>query len=277
MSKCCGRAFRADIDKLVHRRSRYINCSLLFALCSLLCACSKQDPVLPGQRLAVFDAKGIMVENKPAPVSQLELPPVAPFAEPIDYEQDSDNTVWRKKPDGGREKIFSGMATAARVEGVRQPTVAGGSVYAGLSTGEVVKINARDKSLAWVADVYKASAMTGGTGFMDIVAPIVVDSGAVYVGGMGDAFCKLNDKTGAKKWCLPLSVDVPFVITGGTVFVVSADNYLYAVDAKDGAAYWRATVRKHSAPVLSRNKDERFIISVGREKFDAEDGKLIGK
>ena len=51
----------------------------------------------------------------------------------------------------------------------------------------------------WIADVYSASNMTGGASIVDIVAPIVPYNRAVYAGGLGDAFCKINaNMTGSR-------------------------------------------------------------------------------
>ena len=45
---------------------------------------------------------------------------------------------------------------------------------------------------------------------VDIVAPIVPYGKYVYVGGLGDAFCRVSSTSGIKTWCLNIGVGVPF-------------------------------------------------------------------
>jgi outer membrane protein assembly factor BamB len=112
--------------------------------------------------------------------------------------------------------------------------------------------------------------MTGGASVVDIVSPIVIRGANVYVGGLGDAFCKINATTGTKKWCAGIGTAEPFIIAGDVIFVVATDNRLYALRDNDGAAYWTAELKKQAAP-----KYENEIITVGREKFNAITGETI--
>lgn len=236
----------------------------LFA-CSVfaLAACAKHDPILPGERTAVFDAAEINVLNTEIP----NLPDVAVSASGDDcpYTQDSSNVIWR-----GDKKIFSGFPTSNSVKNTAHPVCDGKFVYAGLTTGELVKINGTNRQIQWIADIYRASNMTGGASVLDIVAPIVVTKNGVYAGGIGDAFCRINPTNGAKKWCVNIGVAQPFVITDTVAFVVATDGNLYAIRTDDGAVYWRTAVDKQTAPEYA---DKR--VTVGRQTFDAATGREI--
>lgn len=236
----------------------------LFA-CSVfaLAACAKHDPILPGERTAVFDAAEINVLNTEIP--NLPDAPVRAADEDCPYTQDSSNVVWR-----GDKKIFSGFPTNNSVKNTARPVCDGKFVYAGLTTGELVKINGATRQIQWIADIYRASNMTGGASVLDIVAPIVVTKNGVYAGGIGDAFCRINPASGAKKWCANIGVAVPFVITDAAAFVVATDGNLYAVRTDDGAVYWRASVDTQSAPKYANKR-----VSVGRQTFDAATGKQL--
>lgn len=227
-----------------------------------LVACDKHDPILSGTRLSVFDTDAPRVLN-----TEIKNLPVAVQNAKNDckYEQRSDNTIW----DGNR-KIFSGFATNNFVAGTRTPVCAGGFVYAGLSTGELVKINPKNRQVLWVADVYRQSNMMGGASVLDIIAPAVVRGGYVYAGGLGRAFCKISDTDGAAKWCIDIGVEHPFIIAGDVAFVVDTDNNLNAVRLRDGALYWRTAVKKPRAPEYSDK-----TIRVGNETFDATTGTAI--
>ncbi len=225
-------------------------------------ACSKHDPILPGTRSAVFSSNRVNVLN--SEITNLSAP-IATVVTDCPYRQDSDNIIW----DGDR-KIFSGFSTPNSVQSNQKPVCAGKFVYAGLTTGELIKVNPKTRAIAWIADVYRPSNLTGGASVVDITAPIVVSTDAVYVGGLGDAFCKINASTGAKKWCADVGVGLPFIVTDSASFVVSTDGNLYAFRNSDGAAYWTAPVKKQSAPKYADG-----VIQVGREKFDAQTGKAL--
>jgi len=234
----------------------------LTSLVALIAGCAKHDPILPGVRTPIFDTPnatvlGITIENLPVTaveMSQNDCP----------YRQNSSNTIW-----DGERKIFTGFPTTNSVHANTSPVCAGKYVIAGLTTGELVRVNPKNRQISWIADIYSQTNMTGGASVLDIVAPIIVDGTSVYAGGMGDAFCRVNINTGTKKWCTPISVTRPFIVTEPASFVIGADNALYAVRNTDGAIYWRTD------DVRGDIKYSNGIITVGRKKIDAATGKFI--
>ena len=115
--------------------------------------------------------------------------------------------------------------------------------------------------------------MTGGAAVLDIIAPIVINGNDIYVGGLGDAYCRINKSNGNKKWCTGIGVGLPFVITENVSFVLSTNKTLYAINNKDGSIHWDVNdIREQIAPVYNDG-----IISVGSQKFNATNGKLINK
>lgn len=240
---------------------------ILFLVAVLLTvsACDKHDPILPGVRSSIFATDSVNMLNTPVPNAPENI--VAVENDDCPYVQRSDNTIW-----DGERKIFSGFATNNYVSGTRTPVCKNGFVYAGLSTGELVKVNPRNRQIAWMADVYKPSNMTGGASVLDIIAPPQIYKNYVYVGGLGGAFCKISDSTGNSAWCADISTDHPFIITGDTIYLVDTDKRLTALRMRDGAVYWRRSVKKSYAP---QYQDKTVI--VGSERFDAETGSLIGK
>lgn len=229
----------------------------------ILAGCAEHDPILPGVRTPIFDTGNIdvldtTIENLPENID-------APKQDECPYTQDSSNVI----RDGDR-KIFSGFPTSNSVASTQKPVCANGYVYAGLTTGEVVKIAPNSRRVIWIADVFRRSNMTGGASIVDIIAPLVIHNGAVYAGGLGDAFCRINATSGQKKWCVDIGVGVPFIVTDNAAFIVATDGNLYAVRTSDGAVYWRTAVRDVVAPVY---KDKTIV--VGKEKFNAVNGEKI--
>lgn len=236
-----------------------------FALSCLMVigACSKHDPILPGDRSAIFNTQSVKVLN--TEIENLPENIETPTTVKCPYRQDSSNIIR-----DGERKIFSGFSTPNSVQSNQQPVCDGKYLYAGLTTGELVKINPKTRVIAWIADIYRPSNLTGGASVVDITAPIVVRGASVYAGGLGDAYCKINATSGVKKWCADIGVGLPFIVADDVSFVVSTDGNLYAIRNSDGAAYWRTAVKKQTAPEY---KDG--VITVGREKFDARTGKII--
>ena len=225
--------------------------------------CSKKDPILPGERHDIFGVSDVVVTNKNVPVLSESVKNIY-GNEVCDYTQDATNTIWL-----GDKKIYKGIATDNCVKSNQKPICVDDFIYTGLSTGEVIKINTRNKQVAWISDVYKETNWTGGSLVVDIVARIGVDKNFVYAGGLGDAFCKLKTSNGDKVWCVEISVPVDFILVDDFAFVVGADNNLYAINVNDGSVYWKTKVRRQKSPQYDGNS-----IIVGREKIDYTNGKI---
>ena len=165
-----------------------------------LVACDKHDPILPGVRSNIFNIDSLRVLNEP--IKNLPDNISDDTTDDCPYVKKSDNTIWN-----GTDKIYSGFATNNFVDSDSGILCHGGFVYAGLSTGELVKVNPKNHKVAWITDVYRTSNMTGGASILDIVTPARVYGNYVYAGGLGGAFCKISDKTGVNQWCIDIGVE----------------------------------------------------------------------
>lgn len=228
-----------------------------------LVACDKHDPILPGVRNAIFLENKLNILN----VDINNLPDNIPEqqASYCPYTQTQTNVIL-----DGDKKIFSGFPTPNTVACDHKPVCGGKYVYAGLTTGTVVKINPQTRGIVWTADVYKSSNLTGGASVVDIVSPIVLNDKYVYVAGLGDAFCKLDSDTGNKKWCIEIGSSQPLIVLNNVSYIVGTDDNLYAIRNSDGAVYWASPVKQNTAPEY---EDKQII--VGAQVFDAESGSII--
>lgn len=234
----------------------------VFLLCSVaIVSCSKRDPILPGERVDIFDSYEVNVRNQELPELSANTTSISGDKD-CDYRQDAQNVIW-----SGDKKIWSGFSTNNAVKSEQSPICEGQFIYTGLSTGEVVKINTNSKKLVWSTDVYRANNLTGGASVVDIVAHIGVDGKFVYAGGLGDAFCKLNAYNGNKVWCVNISVPVDFIMVDNFIFVVGTDNKLYAINKQNGDVYWKTEIKKQVVPKY----DGKNII-VGRQKINYKNG-----
>ncbi len=240
------------------RKITAIFCGLL-----ALTACDKHDPVLPGVRTPIFDTNQVDVINKS--ITDIPSEEIVINNSQCPYTQDSSNVIW----DGNR-KIFSGFATNNTVQAQMRPVCSGNYIYAGLTTGEVIKINPKNRKIVWITDVYRPSNLTGGAAMVDIIAPIVPVKNWVFAGGLGNAFCKINATDGTKKWCLDIGVANPFAVTEKYTFVVGTDDFLYAIENNNGDVFWRTKVEVPQKPNYENGQ-----IFVGDEVFDVKNGKKI--
>lgn len=226
-----------------------------------LAACGEKDPILPGHRTAIF------AQNQINFIDSVNENPGVEISTDNDcpYTQDAENVVWR-----GDKKIFSGFPTSNSVKSTQKPICSGKFIYVGLTTGELVKINPSSRDIAWIADIYRPSNMTGGASVLDIIAPIVLDNDWIYVGGLGDALCRVSAATGAKKWCATIGTAHRFIVTNTSVFVMATDGNLYALRASDGAAYWRTPIKKPGTPTY-----DGAAITIGNVRIDAKSGHVM--
>ena len=225
-------------------------------------ACSKRDPILPGERADIFDSYEINVKDQEVPDLSPEVTNIS-GDENCEYRQDAQNVIWLAD-----KKIWTGFATNNAVKSEQSPICDGNFIYTGLSTGEIVKINTKTKKTVWTTDVYRVNNLTGGASVVDIVAHVGVNGKHVYAGGLGDAFCKLNANNGNKVWCLNISVPVDFIMVDDFIFVVGTDDNLYAINKLNGDVYWKAEVKKQVKP-----KYDGKNIVVGRQKINYKNGK----
>ena len=231
-------------------------------LCALvIVGCSKRDPILPGTRHDIFANTEIKVLNQEIPQLSAEQKNISGDI-PCDYTQDISNTIWN-----GDEKVFAGFATNNAVKSNQSPVCSGKFIYTGLSTGEAIKVNPKTRQTIWTTDVYKERNLTGAAAVVDIIAHIGIDKNFVYVGGLGDAFCKLKSDNGNKVWCVDISIPVDFIIVDNFAFVVGADNNLYAINTDNGSVYWKASIKRQKQP-----KYDGKYIRVGRERINYING-----
>jgi len=238
--------------------------TLLLCGVLLLSGCDKHDPILPGVRTAIFDSgTNQTILNMDVP----DLPDSVTTKNTTEcnYTIDNTNTI----RDGDR-KIFIGFPAPNSMDIKTHPICDSGYVYAGLNTGNVVKVAPSTRRVVWMTDVYSESNMMGGASTVDIVSPLVINGTWLYVGGMGDAFCKINTVDGAKKWCTPIGTRYPFIVLKTVAYVVGLDNALYAIRLSDGAIYWRTDIEK-GGKIKYDNKQ----IILRDQKFDAVTGKEL--
>lgn len=158
--------------------------------------------------------------------------------------------------------------TGGRV--ISSPAVAGGLVVVGSADGSLYGINRSDGTQRWKFDT-KGPVMS---------SPAIAD-GLVYVSSVDGNIYAVDSATGTQRWvfttkgerrftapgihgALPSTERMPDpfdvflsspTVAGGTVYIGSGDQHVYALDARTGARKWAFATGDvvHAAPALANN------------------------
>jgi eukaryotic-like serine/threonine-protein kinase len=153
--------------------------------------------------------------------------------------------------------------------------IAGGAVYVGSQTADLISIELETGKLRWKYHVQEG---------IEESSPAVRD-GMVCVGDLGGTLHAVNAADGKGLWKLQTGAEVKSspVIVGDRLLVGSYDGNLYCVTARTGAVIWkyRTTNYVHCTPAVSEGLtfiascDEMFRairISDGKEMFQVPTG-----
>ncbi len=109
--------------------------------------------------------------------------------------------------------------------------IADGTVYVGVSTGDLIAVDLSSGKLKWK---YKTKDMV-------LESSPAVGSGLVFVGDQAGVFHAVNASTGKGVWSYPTGAEIKCspVIVGDKVLIGSYDGYLYCFQMRDGKTVWR--------------------------------------
>ncbi len=228
-----------------------------------LSGCDKSDPILPGDRTSIFENEELQFSDKK--ITDLPANSIKNENNNCNFTLDNKNNIWR-----GKTKIHSGFATNDFVDTIKKPICDNGYVFAGLTTGDLIKINPITKKTVWSAQIYSDSNITGGASILDIVAPIVILDKYVYVAGLGNAICKISTSSGNKIWCNPISISDEFIVTKNVTFAKDINNTLYAINNANGKIHW----------MIDTDSDDKisysdYKIMIDGDEYDAYTGSQL--
>jgi outer membrane protein assembly factor BamB len=167
------------------------------------------------------------------------------------------------------------------------PAVADGFVVAGFSSGDIAAVRVDTGAFVWNDTVASAYAQTSLVDLATVNAAPVVDQGRVFAIGDNGVFVCDDLRSGRRLWERDVSgAQMPW-LAGGSLFVVTEEQALAALDARDGQPYWvRALERYHNpakqtgpvrwaGPLLAGGR--LFVVSSDRQfaAFQPGNGALI--
>lgn len=211
------------------------------ALAMTVGACSSDKDIPQGKRISVLEQAASV------------RPDVANGAELVKISVAETNAKWWQN-DNNAQHIIPHVNTGAKFEKqwsssfgkgrskreilLAKPLISAGVVYALDAEGMLSAYNIKDGENIWRMELLPENSNISDTALKG--AGLAMDGDVIYVTTGFGAVVAVKAKDGTKVW--ENSLKTPFriapVIAAGKVFVQSADNRFFALDAKNGEILW---------------------------------------
>lgn len=132
----------------------------------------------------------------------------------------------------------AGIPEDAGIYGAASPAVAGDTVIAALSSGELLALRVENGNQTWQDTLSRTRRLTPLATLADIDGNPVIDRGRVYAVGHVGRMVAIDIRSGERVWENNVAgLHTPW-LAGDYLFAVSVDNELVAVNAADGRIRW---------------------------------------
>ncbi len=182
---------------------------------------------------------------------------------------------------------FRRYAESAGVLGSPSPAVSGNYVVAPYSSGEIIAFNTETGKPAWADSFSRTQRMSPIAKLSTISGRPVIDRGFVYAISHSGRMGAVNLKSGERVWARNIGGTQTPWVAGNTVFVVSLDGKLYALDRTNGKMRWQLNLNK--AEKAKPEKKKGFfrkkkkaaviwngpVLAGGRLLLVSSDGRLV--
>ncbi len=168
------------------------------------------------------------------------------------------------------------------------PAVSEGFVVAGFGSGDLIAIRADSGALAWSDSLAGARGQTSLVDLSAVNAAPVVANGRVYAIADGGQFVCDDLRSGRRLWEREVGGSQTPWLAGNSLFIVTQEQALAALDARDGQPFWVDELERYHntkdqsgpvhwvGPVLAGNQ---LIVASSDNQvagFRPANGKLIG-
>ncbi|MCU1267512.1 MAG: hypothetical protein JWM21_3830 [Acidobacteria bacterium] len=215
-----------------------------------------------------FDGNDLTFELIPGPLPTQAVtpPPAGPIATPA-WTFKTGDAIWSSPALAGNTVYFGsndGFVYALNAKTGKQvwqfktdgrvmsrPTLDGAYLYALSDDGYLYKLEQRAAKLVWKFDTH------GGAVARDLPSPksqtydyltsaATVSGGIVYIGSADKRLYAVDVETGQEKWHFETQGMVRSIpaVAGGLVFIGSYDHNVYALEARTGALRWKYDTRR---------------------------------
>ena len=133
------------------------------------------------------------------------------------------------------------------------PAYAGGLVVAGFGSGDLVAVRAATGTVVWTDSLAAASGRTSLADLSAITGLPVIDGERVNAMGLGGLLVTLDLRSGRRLWEREVASSQGPWVAGPWMFLVTADQTIAALDARDGRVSWLADLPRYENPQKQRN------------------------
>ena len=149
------------------------------------------------------------------------------------------NQVYALDAQTGEEVwTFESFEEPARVIASAAPAVQGESIVVPFSSGEIVSLNLSNGRVNWQAVISRTSRLNALSVLGDIAGSPVADRGAVFSVSQSGQMVGIDLRTGAVAWEQPVGGSNTPWVAGETIFVLSNQGTLSALNRIDGRVRW---------------------------------------
>lgn len=144
---------------------------------------------------------------------------------------------------------YTGISEATGLLGAASPAANGDIVVPVFSSGEVTALRIENGSVAWSDNLANVRRYGGGLeSLSDIKAMPVLDNGLIISISFGGKIAAIDERTGTRVWQREISGSQTPWIAGNTLYVLSSDNQLIALNTVNGTILWIEELERFEDP-----------------------------
>lgn len=156
-----------------------------------------------------------------------------------------DNQLYAMAADDGRVLwTYQGLVESAGILASASPAVAGDTVVAPFTSGELVALRVENGRTAWMDTLIKSSHLTPISELNDIAGRPVIDRGRVFAISHSGNIVSIDLRTGERIWTRNIAgVQTPWV-AGDFIYLITLEGEVTALSRRDGRVRWVTQLRK---------------------------------
>ena len=134
---------------------------------------------------------------------------------------------------------------SAGILGSASPAVAGDTVVAPFTSGELVALRVENGRTAWTDTLIKSSHLTPISELNDIAGRPVIDRGRVFAISHSGNIVSIDLRTGERIWTRNIAgVQTPW-IAGDFIYLITLEGEITALSRRDGRVRWVTQLRRY--------------------------------
>lgn len=143
---------------------------------------------------------------------------------------------------------FTGLEEGAGLLGAASPAVAGSTVVAAFTSGEIVALLADNGQILWEDSLAGVRRLEQSASIAQIRGHPVMDDGLVVAISNSNLMAAIDQRRGLPLWEAPVGgIQTPWV-AGDTIFLVTNEAQLLALRRGDGRVRWTAQLQRFRRP-----------------------------